>query len=182
MARMTEARLERRGRLRYELGRAAWASHVLLLVVPVLLAALFLQRPAALVLGIGAVLTVLAFGLAMLHDRYARAVTAGILSAVPALAIPVLFRSLGIVRLGSAVLDPCIPATFVAGVLAGAFVSTRAVEEKHRVSYWLAAILTAGLTGVLGCSVVGDVGVLGLMAGLATGTVPVLVRSGLRRG
>jgi hypothetical protein len=182
MARMTEGHLERRGRLAYELGRAAWASHVLLLVLPVLLAAHLLQRPAALVLGIGGALTVLAFGLAVLHDRYARAVTAGILSAVPALAIPVLVRSLGIVQLGSAAVDPCIPAAFIAGMLAGAFVSARAVDEKHRISYWLAAILAAALTGVLGCSVVGDVGVLGLMAGLAAGTVPVLVRRGLRRG
>jgi len=182
MARMTEGQLERRGRLAYEVGRAAGASQVLLLVLPVLLAARLLQRPTGLVLGVGALLTVLGFGLAMLHDRYARAVMAGVLSAVPALALPVLFWSLGIVRVGNAAVDPCIPATFVSGVVAGAFVSARAVDQEHRLSYWLAAIVAAGLTGALGCTVVGDVGVLGLLAGLAAGTLPVLVRSALRRG
>jgi len=182
MAPMTEVQLERRGRLRYELGRAAWASHVLLLLIPVLLVARLLQRPATLVFAVGGVLMVIAFALAWLHDRYARAVLAGVLSALPALALPAILRILGIVRLGSTVLDPCIPASFFAGVLAGAFVSARAVEERHRVSYWVTALVAAALTGALGCTVAEGMGVLGLTAGLAAGSAPVLLRARLRRG
>jgi len=125
---------------------------------------------------------VIAFALAWLHDRYARAVLAGVLSALPALALPAILRILGIVRLGSTVLDPCIPASFFAGVLAGAFVSARAVEERHRVSYWVTALVAAALTGALGCTVAEGMGVLGLTAGLAAGSAPVLLRARLRRG
>ena len=45
MAPMTELQLERRGRWAYELGRAAWASHVLVLVLPLLLVARLIGRP-----------------------------------------------------------------------------------------------------------------------------------------
>ena len=181
MAPMTELQLERRGRWAYELGRAAWASHALLLVLPLLLIARLIGRPAALVFGLGGVIVVVAFTLAILHDRYARAVLAGVLAGLPAFALPVVLRSLGIVRLGATALDPCLPASFVSGVLAGAFVSARAVDEEHRLSYWLAAAVMAALTGTLGCSVVGGAGVLGLVAGLAAGTAPSIFRGGIRR-
>ena len=181
MAPMTEAQLERRGRWAYELGRAAWASHVLLLVLPLLLVARLLGRPPALVFVLGGVIVVAAFALAMLHDRYARAVLAGVLAGLPAFALPVILRSLDILRLGDTALDPCLPASFVSGILAGAFVSARAVDEKHRLSYWLAAAVMAALTGTLGCSVVGGAGVLGLLAGLAAGTAPSILRGRLRR-
>ena len=123
MAPMTEPQLERRGRWAYELGRAAWASHVLVLILPLLLVARLIGRPPALVFTLGGVIVAAAFGLAMLHDRYARAVLAGLLAGLPAFALPVILRSLGILRLGAADLDPCLPASFVAGILAGAFVS-----------------------------------------------------------
>jgi hypothetical protein len=178
---MTELQIERRGRWAYELGRVAWASHVLLLVLPLLLVARLIGRPAELVFILGGVLAVLTWALAMLHDRYARAVLAGVLAGLPAFALPVIIRSLGIIRLGETALDPCLPASFVSGILAGAFVSARAVDEKHRLSYWLAAVVTAALTGTLGCSVAGGAGVLGLMAGVAAGTAPVVLRLGLRR-
>jgi hypothetical protein len=181
MARMTEAQLERRGRWAYELGRAAWASHALLLVAPLALVARLIGRPAELVLAVGGGLAVFGFALALLHDRYARAVLAGFLAGLPGLAIPVIVRSLGIVRLGETALDPCLPASFISGILAGVFVSLRAVDEKHRLSYWLAAAVTAAAAGALGCSVVGGTGVLGLMAGIASGTAPVLLRRRPRR-
>lgn len=181
MVPMTEPQLERRGRWAYELGRAAWASHVLLLVLPLLLVAHLIGRPPALVFTLGGAIAVAAFTLAMLHDRYARAVLAGLLAGLPAFALPVILRSLGILRLGPADLDPCLPASFVSGILAGAFVSTRAVDEKHRRTYWLAAAAMAAAIGTLGCSVVGGAGVLGLLAGLAAGTAPAVVRGTLRR-
>ena len=181
MAPMTEARLERRARRAYELGRAAWASQALVFVLPLLVAARLIGRPPELVFGLGGAAATVAFGAAMLHRRYARAVLAGVLAGLPAFALPVIIRSLGIVPLGPLTLDPCIPASVVSGILAGAYLAARTVEEKDRLSYWLVAALVAAPLGTLGCSVVGGAGVLGLVAGLAVGTLPLVLRTGLRR-
>src|SRR5262249_53769493 len=143
MVPMTEARLERRARWAYELGRAAWASHALLLVLPLLLVARLIGRPSGLVFILGGAVAALGFGGAMVHRRYSRAVLAGVLASLPAFALPVIIRSLGIVRLGPMTLDPCIPASIVAGILAGAYLAARTVAEKHRPSYWLVAALVA---------------------------------------
>jgi hypothetical protein len=181
MAPLTELALQRRGRWLYELGRARLAARILLLILPLGIAAELIGRPRELVFGLGGALAVLAFGLAMRHDRYARAARIGILAGLPAFALPLLIRSLGIVRLGEAALDPCLPASFLSGVLAGVVVSMRAVDEKQHLSFWLAAVATTALTGTLGCSVAGSAGVLGLMAGVVAGTTPVVLRTALRR-
>jgi hypothetical protein len=104
-----------------------------------------------------------------------------VLAGLPAFALPVIIRSLGIVRLGPMTLDPCIPASIVAGILAGAYLAARTVEEQHRASYWLVAAFVAAPLGTLGCSVVGGAGVLGLVAGLALGTLPLVLGAGVRR-
>jgi hypothetical protein len=181
MVLMTEARLERRARWAYELGRAAWASHALFLVLPLLIVARWIGRPPGLVFVLGGGVAAIALGAAMVHRRYARAVLAGVLAGLPAFALPVIIRGLGIVRLGPMTLDPCIPASIVAGILAGAYLTTRTVEEKHRLSYWLVAAFVAAPLGTLGCSVVGGAGVLGLVTGLAVGTIPLVLGTGARR-
>ena len=152
-----------------------------MLVLPLLIVARLIGRPPALVFTLGGVIVVVAFALAMLHrDRYARAVLAGLLAGLPTFALPVILRSLGILRLGSGDLDPCLPASLVSGILAGAFVAARAGDEKHRRTYWLAAAGMAAAIGTLGCSVVGVAGVLGLLGGFAAGTAPAVVRGNLR--
>ena len=181
MALMTESQLERRGRWTYELGRARWASHVLLFILPLVLVAQFIGRPTFLVVGLGGTLSVVAFALSVMHDRYARAVLAGVLAGLPAFIVPLVMSSVGIVRLGGAAIDPCLPASFLSGVVAGVFVSVRAVEEKRHLSFWLTAVAAAALTGTLGFSVAGSAGVLGLMAGVVVGTAPVVLRAELRR-
>jgi hypothetical protein len=181
MATMTDAQLERRGRAMYELGRARWASHVLVFVLPLILLARLIGRPTALVLGLGGALSLLAFAVAAARDRLARAVLAGILAGFPAFVVPLVLRSVGVLPLGSTAIDPCLPATFVGGVLAGVLVSVRAMDEKRHLSFWLAAAAAAALTGTLGCSVAGSTGVLGLMAGVLVGTAPIVLRAGVHR-
>lgn len=180
MAPITEQGLARRGRWIYELGRARWASRMLLVVLPLLVAALLVGRPASLVAGLGGLLGATAFALAMVHDRYARAVRTGVLAGLPTLLIPVLVRALHLLPVGAGV-DPCIPASFVSGILAGWVVSRRASEETKRLSFWIAAVLATALTGTLGCSVAGGSGVVGLMAGVVAGSAPVLVRTAMQR-
>jgi hypothetical protein len=180
MAPMTEQALLRRGRWAYELGRARSASRILLVVFPLLLAALLVGRPAPLVAGLGGLLAASAFALAMVHDRYARAVRTGLLAGLPTLLIPVLIRVLHVLPVGAGV-DPCIPASFLSGALAGWVVSSRASEETKRLSFWTAAVLATALTGILGCSVAGGSGVVGLMAGVVAGSAPVLLRAAMQR-
>jgi hypothetical protein len=124
---------------------------------------------------------VLALTLAFVHERYARAVLAGVLAGLPAFAVPVVVRATGSLWLSGAAIDPCLPASFVAGILAGGYVSLRALDEGRRISFWLAAVCVAALTGTLGCSVAGSAGVLGLMAGVLVGTAPVVLRAEMRR-
>jgi hypothetical protein len=181
MAPMTEPQLQHRGRWMYELGRARWASHVLLFILPLVLIAQVIGRPTVLVLALGGTLSVFAFVLSVWHDRYARAVLAGAIAGLPALLVPLLMRCVGIVWLGGAAIDPCLPASFASGVLAGIFVSVRAVDEKGSLSFWLAAVAVAALTGTLGCSIAGSAGVLGLMAGVVAGAAPVVLRAELPR-
>jgi hypothetical protein len=181
MAPMTDAQIERRARWTYELGRIRWASHVLLFALPLLVVARLIHRPLPLILGIGGALCALSLVLAVVHERYRRAILAGILAGVPALILPFAAQSLGMVQVGPAVFDPCIPACFISGVLAGAFVAGRAAGESRSPSFWFAALAVTALTGALGCSVAGSAGVLGLVAGVAVGATPVLLRTELRR-
>jgi len=178
MVPLTESRLRHRARVAYELGRLRPAARVLLVTVPLILLARLIGRPLELAAGLGGALSAVAFALTVLHDRYGRAILAGVLAGLPAFVLPLVLRGLGIVRLGAMGLDPCVPASFVSGVLAGALVSARAREEPRRVSFWLAAMLAAALTGTLGCSVAGSAGVLGLMAGVVAGTLPVVLTAG----
>ena len=63
-----------------------------------------------------------------------------------------------------------------AAVLAGAFVARRCtVLARHDREALLAAGVVAGLTGGLGCIVVGTAGLAGLALGLAVVAIPTLV-------
>jgi hypothetical protein len=178
----TEADLERRMRAVVELGRLAWASRMLLLILPLLFVARWIGRPASLLWPVGGALTFLACGLAFVHLRYQRAAVAGIAAGLPALLLPWVFQFAGEICLGGKCLDPCVPSCLVAGAIAGGLVALRAVREERHWSFWLAALAVTALLGTLGCSVAGGAGVVGLFAGVVAGSAPVLVRAELRRG
>ena len=181
MVPMTDRAVARRARWMYELGRARWAARTLLLVLPLLVVALWIGRPARLVGGLGGLVAVAGFGLAMLHDRYARAVQTGVLAGIPAFVLPLLIQAMHFHPLRDE-MDPCVPASFLSGVLAGWVVSRRAAEEQHQRIFWAVAVVTTALTGSLGCSVAGGGGVLGMIAGVVAGSAPVVLRAGAARG
>ncbi|HEX4381484.1 MAG TPA: hypothetical protein VH083_00985 [Myxococcales bacterium] len=158
-------------RVRYELGRALWALRMLAVVLPLLLAALVIGRPARLLWPAGSALALIACGLAFLHARYRRAALLGLAAGLPALLLPSLFA--GQICIGGQCFDPCLPSCLLAGALAGGFVAVRGTHEGAR--FWLSALTMTALLGVLGCSVAGFGGVLGLLAGVAAGALPVLV-------
>ena len=184
MAPMTEGALARRSRWMYELGRARWASRILLVLLPLLVVARLIGRPPFLVLALGGILVVAGFGLSMLHDRYARAVRIGALAGIPAFLLPLLIRSFDLIPLGAiagTAIDPCVPASFLSGVAAGWIVSRRAVDEDHLLSSWAVAVATTALTGTLGCSVAGGGGVVGMIAGVVAGAAPVALSLATQR-
>ena len=180
MAMTTDTALARRARWLYELGRARSASRILSLVLPLLLLARLIGRPTSVVLGIGGLLVISSFLLAMIHDRYARAVLTGALAGLPAFLLPLLIRALPVLPLETG-LDPCVPASALAGVIAGWVVARMAVDQARQLPFWVAAITTTALTGSLGCSVAGGGGVVGLIAGVLAGSAPMILRGGLRR-
>src|SRR5215467_1188059 len=178
MAPMTEGALVRRSRWMYELGRARWASRILLVLLPLLVAARLIGRPAVLVVVLGGILVTLGFAVSMLHDRYARAVRIGVLAGIPAFLLPLLIRSLDLLPLGEiagTIVDPCVPASFLSGVAAGWVVSRRAIDEEYQRSFWAVAVATTALTASMGCSVAGGGGVLGMIGGVIAGSAPVVL-------
>ena len=180
MAPITEQVLARRGRWVYELGRARWAARTVVLVLVLLFVARLIGRPAGLVLGLGAVLATAGFALAMLHDRWARAFRIGVLAGLPAFLLPLLIRTLDLLP-REAGFDPCVPASFLSGAVAGWFVSRRALEEEHRRPFWIVAVASTALVGTLGCTVAGGGGVMGMVIGVIAGSAPVALRAGLQR-
>lgn len=171
---MESTELERRLRVRYELGRALWASRTLLLVLPLLLAAWRLGRPLPLLCLAGGGLTLLTCGLAFIHLRYGRAALLGLAAGLPALLLPALLQLAGDLCIAGRCFDPCVPSCVLAGAAAGALVASRSAGEGWL--FWAAALATTALLGVLGCSIAGAAGVLGLAAGVAAGALPVLAR------
>jgi len=165
----------------YELGRARWASRVLILVGLLLILARLIGRPMPLVVSLGGLLAVGGFGAAMLHDRYARAFRTGVIAGIPAFLLPLLIRALDLFPPTVGV-DPCVPASFLSGIAAGWAVSRLSLDEQHRLAFWTVAVVTTALTGSLGCSVAGGGGVLGMIGGVVAGSAPVVLRSATQRG
>ena len=177
---LTDEELVRRARWSYEIGRLRRASWMLVVILPLLSCAWMIGRPAALIVAIGTALTLTGIGGAWLHLQHEKAVLVGVASAVPALLLPWSMRNLGLVAIGGAHVDPCIPACVLAGAFAGAGVAIRANRERRYGSFWLLSAAVASAVSVLGCSVAGGAGLIGLAFGVLTGTAPVLVRLGER--
>ena len=168
-------------RVMYELGRLRRSGRMTLVVLPMLGWALFTGRPASLVVPAGVLLLLVAAAATFVHLRQERAVLAGLAAGFPALLLPWAMNSLGLVRIGGTSFDPCVPSCVLAGAIAGAFVALRAARERRHWSFWLTAAAVANALGVLGCSIAGGAGLLGLAIGVVAGTAPVIVRTELSR-
>jgi hypothetical protein len=65
----------------------------------------------------------------------------------------------------------------VAGLAIGVFTAR---QQEHGLQFFLAAALIASATGILGCSVAGVLGIVGMVAGGAVGLMPGYLRQQLR--
>jgi hypothetical protein len=168
---MDLAQLERRARLRYELGRVRWAA---LGALPVLLlgcvALCLTQRPlSTLCFGLGA----LASALVMLwHGQTAqRAVLPGLAAGIVPLALSLCANQIH--HCGADGCSSfCAPACTLGGTLAGLGVMAVARRRGLGLRFVLAASGVALLTGAMGCTCVGYSGVLGLGVGYVLGLLP----------
>jgi hypothetical protein len=168
-----------KARSAYELGRA---RHALLGAWPVplaVLAALRWNSSFAWLVTLGTLLLVTVVVLRWRGQELGRAVTPGLIAGIAPLLIPALtFHCVG------GCVDCCAPSGISwcqasclgAGVLAGAFVGFRAAQfGAGRPRFLLAALAVTAATGTLGCLLGGALGVAGMVAGIAAGTLPVLL-------
>ncbi|MEO8179943.1 MAG: hypothetical protein ABI895_14005 [Deltaproteobacteria bacterium] len=172
------ARLERRARARYELGRLRRALLGVCPLVPVLLLSLWLtERPlATLCFGLGTA----ALGAWLLWQGRdsQRAVLPGVLAGLIPLALSLCANQLHHCGPGGCS-SFCAPACTLGGAVAGLAIGSVGSRRQLGVWFWLGASSLALATGAMGCSCAGYLGTLGLGVGFALGTLPGLLR--LRR-
>jgi hypothetical protein len=165
------ARVERRVRLAYELGRLRASLLGMAPVVPVAaLAVLLTQRPvSALVFG---VLTV-ATGAGMLF--YGRDAQRAVLPGVAAGLVPLVLALCAshVHHCGpDGCSTLCVPACILGGGISGLVVASIGHRRRAGPGFWLSASSLALLTGAMGCTCVGYAGVAGLALGFAVGSAP----------
>ncbi len=166
-------RLRARARWAYELGRLRGALPAALYVLPVVaLSVPFGARPAVSV-GAGAVLLALVVGLSWRGQVWARAVLPGLLAGLVPLVLPLLLRARGHFCFGGGCWPLCMLACIGGGLIAGVAVGlASAAEQERRGAFLLAAASLAGLSGVLGCALVGAAGLSGMLLAVLVSCVP----------
>jgi len=174
MASTDLARLERRVRRAYELGRLRRALlGVVPVVVVVAIAACVTHRPES-TLWFG--LATLTTGMAMLW--YGRDPQKAVLPGFAAGLVPLVFALCAnhVHSCGSdACSSLCVPSCTLGGVVAGLAVASVGNQRKAGSWFWLSASSLALLTGATGCACIGYLGVIGLGIGFGAGVVPGLL-------
>lgn len=69
----------------------------------------------------------------------------------------------------------CLPACSLGGLIAGLFVAWVGNRLKAGMGFWLSSSLLALLTGAMGCTCVGNSGIVGLGLGFSAGMTPALL-------
>ena len=164
--------LETRARRAYELGRLRWSLRFAPFALAAGAVAVACGRPLGLSGVLSAALLSLAVGLAFRGGSAGRAVMPGLLAGAAAMAMPLLLATVGHSLFGASCMAFCLPICVVGGALCGAVIALRG---EHEPGFLLAAITVAGVTGALGCTMVGTAGVVGMLAGTVLGGAPVLI-------
>jgi hypothetical protein len=167
--------LEARARRAYELGRLRAALRLAPFVVAAAAAAVVCGRPLATTCALALPLLLLSLGLAYAGGPAGRAVVPGLLGGAGALAAPLLMATVGHACFGPACMTLALPACIAGGGLAGVVIARIAARREADLSFVLAALAVAALTGALGCTIAGAAGVLGMLAGVVAAGAPVLV-------
>lgn len=170
-------RLQRRARRAYEGGRLRAAMPGALHAVGLTAMAALLQhsvKPSLLVLG--GLLVLLCLGLGWWGRQWDRAVAPGLLAGLFPLLLPFVVSGAGHVCYTGGCRAFCLMTCVGGGLAAGALLSLAALRlPEGRERFLVASGSVATLCGALGCVLYGLSGVLGLVAGLALISTPVLV-------
>lgn len=170
-----ERRALRRARLAYERAHALAALRGAALAAGLALLGFGLHRtsPAAWLFAAG--LTAALAALGWRGGAWRRGALAGVVAGLPPLIAPSLVFALShgghCAICDQGAMLPCLITCFATGSLVGILVGHRAVRDPSSRRFAAAAIATAALTGLLGCSTTGLGGALGVVIGLVAGGV-----------
>lgn len=172
---------ERRARRKYEWARVRRA---LLGFAPalaiVLVAALANHHPAP-AIAFGLAMFVVGVGLLWYGHDFRQAVLPGLAMGLLPLALALCANQTGHTCMGGQCMTMCMPACLIGGMGAGIGVSLIGVRRKQGAAYWLGATALTLLTGAMGCSCVGYVGVGGMAVGYGAGLLPAILMASKRR-
>ena len=164
----------------YEGGRM---RHALAIAAPLLalvgLTAWLQPRP-TFVLVIGALLFVAGAVFLWRGQQLGRGALAGVLAGLVPLSLGVCVRLYQALCHDGMFMPGCVAACAVGGIAAGAWIAHVAARRPANLVFVASAVGLALLTGALGCSCAGPVGVTGMLVGLLVPVAPVMVRETLR--
>jgi hypothetical protein len=169
-----------RAKAAYERGRLRDGALAGSFAVPLALAVGVVEQH---VLGCFVVGVALAMVIAALHWRgrdLGRGIVPGVVAGVVPLALALVSMKTHFC-IGGSCASACIAACSAGGVVAGVFSAWFARRSALPRAAWVSAGSVALLVGALGCLCVGVFGVLGLVAGLLVGSVPIVLRPALSR-
>jgi hypothetical protein len=170
-----EAVLSVRARRAYEMGRLRAALPTVAFAAPMVgLSAVLCDRPAASA-GCGLALVAVLVAAAWRGRPHARGARAGLVAGLGPLLLP-MATCFHLCAGGVCLLAPaaCIVAALVGGAALGRHARHHVSARPDAGGYLVTALAVVALVGSLGCVIAGVSGIVGMMVGLALGTVPVL--------
>lgn len=170
-----------RARAAYERGRVLHGLQASWLAVPMIALSLTMAPRPELSLGAGALLLALAIGLRFRGGPSGRAVVPALLAGMAPLLMPLLMRAGGHCCIAGACWPVCMIGCIVGGASAGLMIGfTSVLEREGRGEFLIAATVIAGLSGVLGCAIVGAAGMAGMLLAVIAASWPVAMLSRAR--
>jgi hypothetical protein len=162
--------LRTRGLWAYEAGRARTASRIGLILIPIAALCLLEARGREACACLSVLLLGLAIWLRWRDRRGSDAVTTGLLAGSIPLAGGLVLARLGL-RCGAEGSSLCMGFSVLVGLGAGVLIAVREARRRERFWSWFTAGTVATLAASLGCVRLGIVGILGVVLGMAVGTV-----------
>lgn len=163
-----------RARSAYERGRLVHALRAGWLALPMIALSVSLAPRPQLSLGAGAALAFLAMFLRYRGGASGRAVMPALIAGLAPLLLPMIMRMGGHCCIAGACWPVCMIGCILGGVAAGMMIGfASALERENRGAFLIAATVISGLSGVLGCAVVGAAGMAGMLLSVVGASWPV---------
>lgn len=171
---MAQTDLRSRAKRAYELERLRLGVVAALPVVPLVALSMCVSGGPKLALSAGILLAALAVCLRARGQAYGRALMPGLLAGTVPLLLPMALRASGHCCVAGVCWPGCMMACIGGGLVAGLAVGiTAAGQNEQRGAYLISAVSVAGLTGALGCAVVGVAGLVGMALAICLTSVPI---------